>query len=198
MTSLSQWWKTLGFADCSHTWSPATCFTDVALPELHQTVYSHVQHLLKEGVSSSLSFTSDIWSSDVGALSMLSLTAHWIDSDFQLHKAVLHAQEFSAVHGVKTTKDTLLEAVTKRFADIEEEPLYSLATVIDPRYKDRFYSEGLKTKTHRLLLGLITEAAKRDSNQESEDNSTGEPAEKVPRPGSLSSIFGEILAEETT
>ncbi|MEQ2189027.1 hypothetical protein GOODEAATRI_020969, partial [Goodea atripinnis] len=31
--------------------------------------------------------------------------------------------------------DTLLEAVTKRFADIEEEPLYSLATVIDPRYQ---------------------------------------------------------------
>ncbi|XP_047222504.1 zinc finger BED domain-containing protein 4-like [Girardinichthys multiradiatus] len=106
-------------------------------------------------------------------------------------------KETAADHGVKTTKDTLLEAVTKRFADIEEEPLYSLATVIDPRYKDRFYSEGLKTKTHRLLLGLMTEAAQRDPNQEHEANNTGEPAEKVPRPGSLSSIFGEILAEET-
>ncbi|MEQ2303473.1 hypothetical protein AMECASPLE_017332 [Ameca splendens] len=45
----------------------------------------------------------------------------------------LLTKETAADHGVKTAKDTLLEAVTKRFADIEEEPLYSLATVIDPR-----------------------------------------------------------------
>ncbi|XP_041843803.1 zinc finger BED domain-containing protein 4-like [Melanotaenia boesemani] len=369
-------------------------FMDVALPELHQTVYAHIERLLKEGLSSSVSFTTDIWSSDVSPVSLLSLTAHWIDSDFHLHKAVLHAQEFSgshtavalaatfekmfetwhipkdkvhvilrdnarnmvkgmtdaglpslgcmahtlqlaiheavlsqrsisdiiakgrrivghfrhsplayarlqsvqqqlgqptkrlqqdvstrwnstyymlvslleqkralgvyaadhelpatfttsqwelienlttllqpfeeltkeisssnasaadvipavmvlkrllaketaAGHGVKTTKDTLLEAVTRRFADIEEEPLYSLATLIDPRYKDRFYSEDLKTNTHRLLVGLMTQATQRSPKQRPEADSTGEPAEKVPRPGSLSSVFGEILGEES-
>ncbi|MED6275872.1 hypothetical protein CHARACLAT_031018 [Characodon lateralis] len=43
----------------------------------------------------------------------------------------------------------------------------------------------------------MTEAAQRDPNQEPEANSTGEPIEKVSRPGSSSSMFGEILAEET-
>ncbi|MEQ2160247.1 hypothetical protein GOODEAATRI_031675 [Goodea atripinnis] len=43
----------------------------------------------------------------------------------------------------------------------------------------------------------MTEDAQRDPNQEPEANSTGEPAEKEPQPGCWSSIFGEILAEET-
>lgn len=45
----------------------------------------------------------------------------------------LLAKEAAADHGVKTTKATLLEAVPKRFADVEKEPPYSLATIIDPR-----------------------------------------------------------------
>ncbi|KAF7214549.1 zinc finger BED domain-containing protein 4-like [Nothobranchius furzeri] len=173
-------------------------FADVALPELHQTVYSFIEGLLKESVSSSVSFTSDIWSSDVSPVSMLSLTAaaDVIPSVLVLKR--LLAKDAAADHGVKTTKATLLEAVSKRFADIEKEPLYSLATIIDPRYKDKFYSEdAVKIETHRQLLRLITKASQRDPNQEAEASNTGPPAEKVPRPGSFSSMFGEILAEET-
>lgn len=36
-------------------------------------------------------------------------------------------------HGVKTSKSTLLDAVERRFADIESEHLYALATLLDPR-----------------------------------------------------------------
>ena len=35
--------------------------------------------------------------------------------------------------GVATAKATLLEAVVGRFNNIEHEPLYSLATILDPR-----------------------------------------------------------------
>ncbi|KAL1276283.1 hypothetical protein QQF64_035906 [Cirrhinus molitorella] len=38
--------------------------------------------------------------------------------------------------GIKTMKRTLLEAVEKRFADVETEPLFYIATLLDPRYKD--------------------------------------------------------------
>lgn len=37
---------------------------------------------------------------------------------------------------IKTTKRTLLEAVEKHFADVEIEPLFYIATLIYPRYKD--------------------------------------------------------------
>ena len=42
--------------------------------------------------------------------------------------------------GVQTMKATLLEAVTKRFALVEKEPLYAVATLLDARYKDRYVS----------------------------------------------------------
>ncbi|XP_057711962.1 uncharacterized protein LOC130929065 isoform X2 [Corythoichthys intestinalis] len=44
--------------------------------------------------------------------------------------------------GVKTMKSTLLDAVETRFAGIEEEPLYSIATLVDPRYKDRYFTHS--------------------------------------------------------
>lgn len=83
--------RLLSHLESRHVLSGRKYFTDVALPELHQTVYAHIERLLKEGLSSSVSFTTDIWSSDVSPVSLLSLTAHWIDSDFHLHKAVLPA-----------------------------------------------------------------------------------------------------------
>ncbi|KAJ8375482.1 hypothetical protein SKAU_G00060620 [Synaphobranchus kaupii] len=104
-------------------------------------------------------------------------------------------KDVASDHGVKTTKATLLQAVTLRFADIEKEPLYSLATIIDPRYKDRFYSDELKAQTWGLLSDLL--AVQTDPDQGPGANDTGEPAEKVPRPGSLSSMFSEIIEEET-
>ena len=47
------------------------------------------------------------------------------------------SQETSADSGIKTMKRTLLEAVNRRFSSTEDEPLYSVATLVDPRYKDR-------------------------------------------------------------
>lgn len=46
-----------------------------------------------------ISFTTDIWSSDVSPLSLLSLTAHWVDIEtFNLESVVLHANEFKGSH----------------------------------------------------------------------------------------------------
>lgn len=53
-------------------------------------------------------------------------------------------RENEADEGIKTMKGTLLEAVNRRFRDVESEPLYSVATLLDPRYKDR-YAESLLT-----------------------------------------------------
>lgn len=52
-------------------------FSDVALPELQCSVSSHIVKLL--GNAAHISFTPDIWTSGVGPVITLSLTAHWID-----------------------------------------------------------------------------------------------------------------------
>lgn len=51
--------------------------TDVCLPELYRNVYTHIESLMKDNIRA-VSFTSDIWSSSVCPVSMLSLTAQFI------------------------------------------------------------------------------------------------------------------------
>lgn len=46
-------------------------------------------------------------------------------------------QENKADQGIKTMKNILLDLVTRRFNEVESEPLYSVATLLDPCYKDR-------------------------------------------------------------
>ena len=71
-------------------------FSDVALPELNCRVSAHLKVVL--AANSHISFTTDIWSSDVSPMSMLSLTAQWIEDDFTLQKVVLHTQECRGSH----------------------------------------------------------------------------------------------------
>ncbi|XP_049326832.1 zinc finger BED domain-containing protein 4-like [Astyanax mexicanus] len=72
-------------------------FSDVALPELHSLVETRVHKLINDNVTG-ISLTTDIWTSDVSPVSILSLTAQWIDNNFELQKAVLHAKECSGSH----------------------------------------------------------------------------------------------------
>ena len=66
-------------------------FLDVSLPALYDVVATHIHNLIdKNGLD--VSFTTDIWTSDVSPVSMLSLTAQWLDQDFNMQKAMLHAR----------------------------------------------------------------------------------------------------------
>jgi hypothetical protein len=49
-------------------------FSDVALPELHSIVETHIHELLAMGVTA-ISLTTDIWASDVSLMSITSVTA---------------------------------------------------------------------------------------------------------------------------
>ena len=79
-------------------------FSDVCLPELFNVVATHVHELMASDISA-ISFTTDIWSSDVSLISMLSLTAQWIDTDFKLQKILLHSQEFRGSHTAAAISD---------------------------------------------------------------------------------------------
>ncbi|XP_054594493.2 zinc finger BED domain-containing protein 4-like [Nothobranchius furzeri] len=107
------------------------------------------------------------------------------------------SREQTTDQGVRTMKRTLLEAVETRFAEVEKEPLYSIATLVDPRYKDRYF-----TKSDHLRFAkdsLIQEVMKMEENRvASEEPEAAEPVSKAPRQGagsSLGSILDEILEE---
>ncbi|XP_061128956.1 zinc finger BED domain-containing protein 4-like [Syngnathus typhle] len=79
-------------------------FSGVCLPELFNIVATHVHELLASDITA-ISFTTDIWSSDVSLTSMLSLTAQWMDEDFKLQKILLHSQEFRGSHTAAAISD---------------------------------------------------------------------------------------------
>ncbi|KAK0142029.1 Zinc finger BED domain-containing protein 4 [Merluccius polli] len=98
-------------------------------------------------------------------------------------------------HGIKTMKGTLAAAVTRRFSDVEEQPFYSIATLLDPRYKNRFFSNTNTTGNAKemLMLELL------GSSVEEEDHDLQEPPARKPcrdqASSSLDSIFDEIADE---
>ncbi|KAI4821741.1 hypothetical protein KUCAC02_007326 [Chaenocephalus aceratus] len=234
------------------------------IPALHTKVREQVQRHLKEATS--IALTTDLWSSGVAPMSLLILTAHWIDSSFTLHNVVLHASELRGSHtsmrirnaieemlakwdidndkvhvvmrdnaanmkkafadmgvqslgcfahtlqlvviqggprpsmhalcqpmgaygegscestdaGIKTMKRTLLEAVTERFDYAETEPIYSVATLVDPRYKDRFFTSPDHQELAKEALIREVEIMERKRKAGSEV-SAEEPPRKSPR-----------------
>ena len=62
------------------------------LSPLFDEVKKHVRNLVNE--ASALSFTTDIWTSSVCPMSLLSLTAQWIDDEFVRHQVTLQAKFF--------------------------------------------------------------------------------------------------------
>ncbi|XP_060768344.1 zinc finger BED domain-containing protein 4-like [Neoarius graeffei] len=87
-------------------------FSDTALPELFEKVSSHIRKLLN-ATKSPISFTTDIWTSNVSLMSMLSLTAQWLDDEFELHQVLLYCEECPGSH----TADNLRAKFEKMMAE---------------------------------------------------------------------------------
>ncbi|KAI2645826.1 Zinc finger BED domain-containing protein 4 [Labeo rohita] len=103
-------------------------------------------------------------------------------------------------HGVKTMKATLLAAVKKRFSDVETNPLYFISTILDPRYKDRFFSNNTapEAKLHlKQELQMMSRAEAEGSRAEA-----AEPPAKLflkaqaSTSSSLDTVFDEIAKEQ--
>jgi len=70
--------------------------SDMAVPNKYKQGCELIKKCL-ENVAM-ISFTTDIWSLDMCPMSLLSLTAPWIDSSYYLQKAVLQAKHFCGSH----------------------------------------------------------------------------------------------------
>ena len=79
--------------------------TDVMLPKMYDKVKNHVRSLVRDAVE--ISFTTDIWTGSVCPMSLLSLTAQWIDEAFTLHHITLHAKPFRGSHTGQAIANTL-------------------------------------------------------------------------------------------
>uniref|UniRef100_A0A1A8J877 Zinc finger, BED domain containing 4 n=1 Tax=Nothobranchius kuhntae TaxID=321403 RepID=A0A1A8J877_NOTKU len=64
--------------------------------EFTDSVKKHIHSRLQ--ASSEFSFTTDIWTSSVSPVSLISLTSQWIDESFTSQRAILHAKQLRGSH----------------------------------------------------------------------------------------------------
>ncbi|XP_052001687.1 zinc finger BED domain-containing protein 4-like [Xyrauchen texanus] len=97
-------------------------------------------------------------------------------------------------------KATFLAAVKKRFSDVETNPLYFISTILDPRYKDRFFSNNTapEAKLHlKQELQMMSRAEAEGSRAEA-----AEPPAKLflkaqaSTSSCLDTVFEEIAKEQ--
>lgn len=82
--------------------------SETALPELYLRVSSKLAEKLKRVPA--LSFTTDIWTSDVSPMSLISLTVQWVDSDTHgLESAVLQVKKCRGSHNRATIAASITE-----------------------------------------------------------------------------------------
>ncbi|QQP36332.1 Uncharacterized protein FKW44_021398, partial [Caligus rogercresseyi] len=97
-------------------------------------------------------------------------------------------------HGVKTMKTALLEALNRRFDQTDTDPMFCIASVLDPRYKDHFFDGDQKRRMREMVREEL------DSLPDGEARIREGP---IPRPirteaesaPSLSAMFDEIVQE---
>ena len=94
-----QWFKAL-----LHTLAPKyripsrKYFAETVIPNIAQRIRAEVQAKLQEGADY-ISFTTDVWSSDVNSDLLIGLTAHWVDRNFQRKSAVLQVHSLMTGDG---------------------------------------------------------------------------------------------------
>ena len=72
-------------------------FAETVIPNNAQGIRAEVQAKPLEGADY-ISFTTDVWSSDVNSDALLGLTAHWVDGNLQRKSAVLQAHSLDDRH----------------------------------------------------------------------------------------------------
>ncbi|XP_056391730.1 zinc finger BED domain-containing protein 4-like isoform X2 [Hyla sarda] len=103
--------RLLGHIEPRYTLPSRRYLAETCLPKMFDRIAKHIHELMSTDIPA-ISFTTDIWSSDVSPTSLLSLTAQWIDTDFNLKNILLHAQKFVGSHtaaAISETLETMLE-----------------------------------------------------------------------------------------
>ena len=95
--------------------------------------------------------------------------------------------------GVQTMKKEMLESLNRRFSDVEDNETLQVATMLDPCFKDKFFtSSALRDEAKLLLIDLVDE--KFPPQNASDGSSDSEPLEKRART-EVMKCFDEILEE---
>ena len=92
--------------------------------------------------------------------------------------------------GVQTMKGEMIRSLKTRFAGIEDNILLSVATIVDPRFKDRFFSS---TITKSIAKDALQEELRKESGASNSEVNTSTSERSTDSPCSLLEIFSDII-----
>jgi len=58
-------------------------------------------------------------------------------------------------HGLQTMKKEITNDMNTRFADVAAQPLYAVATLVDPRYRGKLFSQSEFATAKRWLVDAV-------------------------------------------
>ena len=109
--------------------------------------------------------------------------------------------------GIRTMKGEMIKSLKTRFAGVEENRLLSIATIVDPRFKDKFFASNIiKTTVKEMLeeeIQMIVTDKDNDlshSRQESPSSRSRigcptSPVPKRPKKDNLLTMYSEIIED---
>lgn len=99
--------------------------------------------------------------------------------------------------GVKRMKRGMLQSLCSRYSDVEDNKYLVLATLVDPRFKDKFFSgASTRAKATEMLEEKLKEL--HVSNIGTESESSPKRARVEPSESAIWQSFSEILQETGT
>ena len=95
--------------------------------------------------------------------------------------------------GIQTMKEQMIHSLNLRFAGIEDNQLLSLATLTDPRFKDRFFGSNIvKASAKDMLQEELRKESPSESLVDNVDR-TKAPSPKRHKNNSLLEVFSDII-----
>ena len=98
-------------------------------------------------------------------------------------------------HGVMNMKRGMLKSISDRYKDIELQPLYVLATVLDPRFKLKVFSTASSAANARMILIKECEEYLVKLSSAGPRDQPHPKCRKENKSSTLWSLFDEMLAE---
>jgi len=99
--------------------------------------------------------------------------------------------------GIRTMKGEVLKSLKSRFAGIEEKKELALATLLDPRFKDRFFAGNIVKATVKEML-IEEMSSFSDSTKGSDEPGPSKPKRMCPvKSGVLLDVISEIITDST-
>ena len=93
-------------------------------------------------------------------------------------------------------KKEMLASLNRRFSDIESNKTLVLATILNPCFKDKFFTSIVEREDAKILLIEKVNEKLTDSSHDESAEITSEPQEKRPRT-EVMKCFDEILEESS-